>query len=97
MVNSGVSLCNRCGSTTRKTFLGAKAYSASFVMQSAQARALGPLRFLVVQLRHRLTADRLGDCLLTIYIIPRRFPRGPEFLRMSVTRDIASTNIGSKA
>ena len=75
MVPLGISSCNYCGATMGKTFLRAKACFASFVRQFAQAWALDPLRFLVVQLRHRLMTDGSSDCLLTICVIPCRFPR----------------------
>lgn len=83
MVDSGVSPCNRCGSTTEKTFLGVKTSSASFVRQPVQARVLDPLRFLIVQLRHRLTVDGPGDCLLTICVISHKFPYDLELINMS--------------
>lgn len=80
----------------RKTSLGANACSASFVRQSAQAWALNSLRFFFVQLRHCLTVDGSGDCLLTICVVPCRFPRGPKLLSMSAIGGIASTNTGDK-
>ena len=83
MVDLGFTSCNRCGGMIVKTFLGAKACFASFVKQSAQVWVLDLLRFLVVQLRHHLTEDGPSDYLLTICIILRKFPRGPELLNMS--------------
>ena len=76
-----------------KTSLKAKACSVSFVRQSTQAWALDPLRFLVVQLRHYLTADESGECLLTIYVVPRSL----ELLSMSTRGGIASISIGDRA
>lgn len=80
----------------RKTSLGANACSASFVRRSAQAWALNPLRFFFVQLRHCLTVDGLGDCLLTIYVVPCKFLRDPKLLNMLAIGGIASTNTGDK-
>lgn len=79
-----------------KTYLGANACSASFFRRFAQAWALNPLRFFSIQLRHCLTTDGPGDCLLTICVVPRRFPRGPKLLSMSTIGGIVSTNTGGK-
>lgn len=41
--------------------------------------------------------DGPGDCLLTIYVVLHRFPRGLELLSMSARRGIVSTNTDGRA